>query len=176
MITVLIEAALIWFLRNAKKTTEQKQLHLIVLSILVAYLVGVFVVTIILRSYDDETKINLIPFRSLYLLTRQLVHSAKTWGIKNIPHELTFMAKGLRNFFGNILLLIPLGYLVPILRENFNRRWKAGVLGIGLSMAIEIVQLVSHRGFFDLDDVLLNSFGCVIGWLCYNRWLREKTT
>ena len=176
MITIIIEAALIWRLRNSRENIEQKRLHLIVLSILLIYLVGVFVVTIGLRSYDDETKINLIPFRSLYLIVRQLVHSAKTWGVKNISHELTFMAKGLRNLFGNILLLIPLGYLVPILRQGFNRWWKAGLLGIGASMVIEIVQLISHRGYFDLDDVLMNSFGCVIGWLCYHRWLREKTT
>ena len=173
---MIIEAALIWILRNIYEVTEQKWLRLIVLSILLVYLAGLFVLTIGLRNYDDETKINLIPFRSIYLLIYELVHSARTWGVKNIPHELTFMTKGLRNFLGNILLLIPLGYLVPVLRQGFNRWWKMALLGIGASMVIETVQLASHRGYFDLDDVLLNSFGCAIGWLCYNRWLREKTT
>ncbi len=144
-------------------------------SILVIYLVGVFTMTIGIRGFDVESKINLIPFRSLYLLIYQLIRSARLWGIKNIPHELTFMVPGLRNFFGNILLLIPLGYLAPLLKKNIDRWWKTVILGVGVSLLIEIIQLMTHRGYFDIDDVILNSLGCWIGWLCYRRWLLEAT-
>jgi len=146
-----------------------------VLSILVVYLAGVFVVTIVLRGYDNETKVNLIPFRSLYLLIYELVHSASTWGIKNIPHELTFMVKGLSNFFGNILLLLPLGYLAPVLKKSIDKWWKSGLLGFCLSMIIELIQLIAYRGFFDLDDVVLNAGGCLIGWFCYKKWIEACT-
>ena len=37
--------------------------------------------------------------------------------------------------------------------------------GIGLSSAIEIVQLVSHRGLFELDDIIHNTLGTILGYL-----------
>ena len=165
---------MIWFLRSLQKSTEAQRLRLIVLSILVVYIAGVFVITIGVRGFDNETKINLIPFRTAYFLIRQLNNSARTWGIKNIPHELTFMAPGLRNVIGNILLLLPLGYLVPLVWKRIDSWRKAALLGISASLLIEITQLITHHGYFDVDDIILNAGGCILGWLCYSRWIAEE--
>lgn len=166
---------MIWFLRSLQKSTETQRLWLIVLSILAIYIAGVFAITIGVREFDNETKTNLMPFRTAYFFIRQLIHSARTWGIKNIPHELTFMVPGIRNVIGNILLLLPFGYLVPLVLKRIDDWRKAALLGISASLLIEITQLLTHHGYFDVDDIILNAGGCVLGWLCYKRWLLEET-
>lgn len=69
---------------------------------------------------------------------------------------------GLRgNFIGNILLFIPVGLLTPMM-TGWKKRTIA--VGTGLSLLIEIVQLASHKGVFDPDDIILNTLGCMIGY------------
>lgn len=67
------------------------------------------------------------------------------------------------NFLGNIILFIPFGFLLPCVTD-WNRMWKTVVTGIGFSLLIETIQLITSRGCFDFDDVILNSLGCVIGY------------
>ena len=62
----------------------------------------------------------------------------------------------------NILLFVPFGGL---LKMTFRKiRLSVGwLLGLLLSMALEVCQLVFHLGLFEWDDMLHNSLGCLIG-------------
>ena len=60
----------------------------------------------------------------------------------------------------NILLFIPFGFLAGKLWG-----WKAILLASFLSFCIEAVQLTLHLGFFEIDDVIHNTVGAVIGYL-----------
>jgi glycopeptide antibiotics resistance protein len=61
----------------------------------------------------------------------------------------------------NVLLFIPLGIL---LTTQF--RWReAAFMGSGLSLGIELIQCITHRGVFELSDLVNNSLGCLIGAL-----------
>ena len=72
---------------------------------------------------------------------------------------------GLRgNFIGNLVLFIPIGLLVPIM-TGWNKRTIA--VGAIFSIFIETIQLITSRGVFDPDDVLLNTIGCVIGYFIF---------
>lgn len=71
------------------------------------------------------------------------------------------------NFLGNIVLFIPVGVLVPV-ATDWKKMWKTVVAGISFSLFIEIIQLTTSRGCFDLDDVLLNGLGTVIGFGLYS--------
>ena len=63
----------------------------------------------------------------------------------------------------NILLFLPLGALLALKR---GRSAKAIVLtGFGLSLCIELCQLVFRLGLFEWDDILHNGSGCVLGML-----------
>lgn len=66
------------------------------------------------------------------------------------------------NFLGNIVLFIPVGALLPMVTE-WKKIWKTMVAGIGFSLFIETIQLITSRGCFDLDDVILNGLGTVTG-------------
>lgn len=137
------------------------------------YAVCVVITTFGIRDYTEEAGVNLIPFNAIGSLITELINSANSWGISNIPHEFTFMKQGVFNLFGNILLLLPLGYFAPLLSEKkVDSLWKAALIGTVASVLIEVSQWYMHRGFFDIDDVILNTSGCVLGWLCYSKWLR----
>jgi glycopeptide antibiotics resistance protein len=72
----------------------------------------------------------------------------------------------------NILLFIPFGYLIPVVwpqKEWFW--WKILLLGLVTSFCIEITQLVTRLGFADVDDLMNNTVGAVIGYLLYKRCL-----
>lgn len=71
----------------------------------------------------------------------------------------------LQENFLNILLLLPVGFLLP---GTFNRRlkwWQGLITGIIVSSAIEVCQLVLCRGLFEFDDIIHNSLGCMLGTL-----------
>ena len=74
----------------------------------------------------------------------------------------------------NILLFVPFGYLLPLLWKRADRWWKVVLCGFVLSLLIELTQLVTHLGMFDLDDLMNNSLGAFLGWGCFCLALRRE--
>lgn len=83
----------------------------------------------------------------------------------------------------NILLYIPLGYLLPFLwprlRPNKARPWPLGwvsgpivLTGFLCSCATEISQLIFRIGWFEIDDIINNTLGCLIGCMLYE-WVQR---
>ena len=68
----------------------------------------------------------------------------------------------------NILLLFPVGFLLPPLFHKKLPWWFGLLAGLIISAAIEIGQLVLCRGLFEWDDMVHNSLGCMLGLLCGN--------
>lgn len=72
----------------------------------------------------------------------------------------------------NILFFVPFGFLFPessVLRSFFRERQWLTILTAGMlfSVFIEFSQFITRRGLCELDDVLCNGFGALIGfWLC----------
>lgn len=66
------------------------------------------------------------------------------------------------NLFGNILLFVPLPFILIIL-FRISSRLKLVLIGMGLSLAIECTQYFLRIGIPDIDDVLLNTTGVVVG-------------
>ena len=141
---------------------------MIVASILAVYLFGVFTLTITMRGFENETRINFIPFRAIYKLLYELANYLRAWKTREMSYAIAYIVAGLRNIIGNILLFIPLGFMASILRKSFDKWWKACLLGIGVSMIIEIMQFFTHSGYSDIDDIVLNSIGCIVGFLCFH--------
>ena len=94
-------------------------------------------------------------------------------------------ALGLRavllNLAGNILFFIPFGLFLPLLAHRCRRMWHVTLLSFDFSLLVELIQLVSKVGSFDVDDLLLNTIGGALGYLCFiladrfrNRHLRGK--
>lgn len=66
----------------------------------------------------------------------------------------------------NIFLFLPFGFLFPVWLPKKKTAWTIPV-GFLCSVAIEYCQLRTGRGFCQLDDVIMNTLGAVIGFLCW---------
>lgn len=89
--------------------------------------------------------------------------------------------QGIRgNFLGNILIFMPVGLLYPIAfgaAGDERKKYRTVLFGFCLSLIVELSQLVFSKGYFDLDDILLNTVGTVIGYGLYKLILcREPKT
>ena len=80
------------------------------------------------------------------------------------------------NVIGNTTMFIPLGIVWPSVYKGLNKHWKILSAGIGFSLFIEILQLPFYDRVSDIDDLLLNSLGFIIGYLLYllTKWPSKK--
>jgi len=71
------------------------------------------------------------------------------------------------NIGGNILLFVPFGMLAPFLLNGKYKALKTIFGGFVLSVIFESIQLYTGCGQFDVDDIMLNTTGAIIGVLLY---------
>ena len=67
----------------------------------------------------------------------------------------------------NVLLFIPYGFLSPWAFKMLRRFWRCGAFGFLTSLGIELLQLATQRGYFQIDDILTNGLGTIIGYLLF---------
>lgn len=68
------------------------------------------------------------------------------------------------NIAGNLVLLMPLGFLLPLFWRYFYSAKHTILFAAGLSLSIELIQLVAG-GVTSVDDLILNTVGAAIGFL-----------
>ena len=71
------------------------------------------------------------------------------------------------NVVGNLAAFMPLGFLWPLFRRGRTSVWRVGWLAAAVSLLIETLQLGSGRRIADVDDVLLNTLGGLLGYGTY---------
>lgn len=73
---------------------------------------------------------------------------------------------------GNIIMLVPLGFLLPVWFNKVDNWKKAALIGLAVSTVIEVTQLITSRGLFEFDDIIHNTLGAAAGY--YIEKLTEK--
>ena len=76
-------------------------------------------------------------------------------------------AKGLLNFIGNMAMFIPIGVIWPAVLRRLDRHAKVIAAGVGFSLGIELLQLPFFDRVSDVDDLILNSLGFLMGYSVY---------
>ena len=100
-----------------------------------------------------ESTTNLIPFATI---NRYL-------SVLDRPSGLGLF---LYNVMGNVVIFIPFGYLMPLAAKRLNTLMWVVFLGLLMILCIEGLQYLSMSGSLDVDDVLLNGVGVLVGfWL-----------
>jgi glycopeptide antibiotics resistance protein len=67
------------------------------------------------------------------------------------------------NLIGNIIPFMPIGLLAPLVFRSISWQ-KALVLGVVTGLTFEMMEVVFRVGIFDIDDVILNAFGVMVGY------------
>ena len=70
-------------------------------------------------------------------------------------------------FILNIFLFLPLGFLCPLMSKHYQNLKNTFFIGCGLSLSIEIVQLFTMYRATDIDDLITNTIGTLIGYFCF---------
>lgn len=81
-----------------------------------------------------------------------------------------------RNIILNILMFVPLGMMLPYVHKRFRKAGWTYLAGLGLTLIIEMVQLIFQCGIFEPDDLMNNLAGAMIGYGLYRivRDFRDK--
>ena len=91
---------------------------------------------------------NLIPFQTIRIYLNNL--GSWFW---------------MRNALGNLALLFPLGLLGPVALPALDRWWRIALIALAISTAIEVTQLFIPDRSADIDDVIVNVAGALLGYL-----------
>jgi len=123
----------------------------IILLLIVSFVgININLPTRLYGNYGDVLH-NLVPFNSIRTsLFNFHQYNFNTW---------------FYNTIGNILLFIPLGILLPLVFANIKRFIQIFFLLFMGSFTIEILQYVTLLGVFDIDDIILNILGGILGYL-----------
>lgn len=144
----------------AKKWADkEKWLWLLVVYLILLIQITVFRFGIDWIVWGEPRVVNLDPITTLRFL--------KPWAV-------------LYNVVGNIGWFVPFGFLLARLWPYKQRFLPILFLGAGLSMSIELLQYLFNTGITDVDDLIFNTLGTVLGWLIYHLlalwriWLCKK--
>lgn len=75
------------------------------------------------------------------------------------------------NLLGNIILFIPLGFLIPFIFKKRNNFWDNILITLIFATTIESLQYILVRGAFDIDDIILYTIGSLIGYLIHKTYI-----
>lgn len=111
------------------------------------------------RYFLEGYNYNLVPF---YTIKKYIVHH------DHFNFEIWF-----KNLFGNIVLFIPIGLFLPLLNTKYKRVFILTAVSVLLITAVELIQMLARVGSFDIDDIILNTFGALLGLLMTKAVVRQ---
>ena len=71
------------------------------------------------------------------------------------------------NIFGNVIGFIPYGFILPVITNRMRSGFLIIFSGFSISLTVELIQLVTKVGCFDVDDLILNTLGSAVGYGCF---------
>jgi glycopeptide antibiotics resistance protein len=109
-------------------------------------------------SEGAYTSYNFVPFRTIALFLS----------------DAASLSAAFFNLVGNIILFVPFGFLLPLLWNKMKNALPLFLIALSLSIILELYQLLTNTGQCDIDDVILNTTGSMVGFLLYSI-LKKKT-
>jgi len=70
------------------------------------------------------------------------------------------------NLFGNVIIFVPFGFFMPM-ASKYRSFFTTVFYSFGLSLCVETFQLIAKVGSFDVDDLLLNTIGGLVGYIVF---------
>lgn len=112
-----------------------------------------------------KQNISLVPFATIRIFIRNLSESENTDVIRH----------AIINLAGNVVMFVPLGFLIPAVSEKFRAFWRTLAVSFLCIVTVEILQLFLLLGSCDTDDLILNIIGVTMGYLIFKIiWGKKK--
>lgn len=108
------------------------------------YAVVLIKITLLSREPGSRTAADLMPF--------------STWG--NTMQSRAYVIE-------NVIMLLPMGLLLPGLHRIFRKGWIACLCFAAISLGLESVQYVTQRGYLQTDDMIMNTVGGFCGYVLW---------
>ena len=117
-------------------------------------------------DYEEQLRanINLVP---LYTIKNYLQVVMKRTNDDVLLHCII-------NLGGNVLLFIPAGVLLPKIWPKQRNFFRFFATCAGIMFLVEVLQLFTLLGSFDIDDLILNLIGMTLGFIGYHLFRRKK--
>ncbi|WP_200908947.1 VanZ family protein [Aneurinibacillus migulanus] len=140
----------IFFLRVKKKEGRVSHKHFLGVFIFLVYLAVVYGVTSIGTIWDVQRFVtaSTSEFNRIYLVPFSSSEAT-------MPYVL------------NIIMTIPLGFLLPLIWKQFRTIKKVALSGFLLSLCIELSQLFTQSRNTTTDDLIMNTLGAIIGYFIF---------
>lgn len=150
-----------------RKVVKDHSLHVrreVALAIFTLFMVGLLTLTFengyewmrsrslaeAIMRFRGNVGVNKIPFHTIRIYLKHASNVQYLW----------------INVIGNIVMFIPWGFGLPLLWEKYQSAFKVAFMSLMLPILIEFFQLFVGRSV-DVDDVILNFIGGVLGGLLY---------
>lgn len=152
----------IWLSKNKKlykqvknkNSREELILNIFIFYILILYGITVYRYGIDFNNFWDIenrlSKVNLILFEEILEMLR---HGS--------------LYNAFYNIIGNIVWFIPLGYLIPFICKDLSSIGIIVRVSMLISFSIEIMQFIFRTGISDIDDILFNTIGGMLGYIIF---------
>lgn len=88
--------------------------------------------------------------------------------------EYAAMQIAIANLLGNFLLFMPMGIYLPLLFQKIRSLVDFLLYMIPVLSLVELVQLLTKRGSFDIDDLILNLAGAILGFFVWKSEAGQK--
>ncbi|WP_454862379.1 VanZ family protein [Peribacillus frigoritolerans] len=168
LIIVWLSIILLIFLLVKRRISLLKCIYLLLFIIYICTLIGITIFPFPVQKYFIETMIedqlgleqNFIPFKIFY--------DAMSYGSLSFGLNILF-----KQVAGNILLFLPMGFVLPMIFTNIKAIRKVIFIGLLASLSIELFQ--GFAGLWigynyraaDIDDLIFNVLGTVIGFFAW---------
>lgn len=143
---VVVMIMLVVFLRTCIIHRDSMHLQSVVLFLI--YFVILLYLTIFMRLGSVDTSIVTAPFDDLWLAIQRQ-------DMQLVEHMVL-----------NVVLFLPFGYLISAMNPRHFRHWSLSLFGgLMVSTVIESIQMIFSLGQADVDDIIANTLGAVIGYV-----------
>ena len=156
------------------------------------YLAGFLYTTLFSRAAATDYKVHIDLFRKFvdslidFGVLGRILYIVSGGTIQLSSEVSTLSLNGITELYLNILMFVPMGYFLPYLFKWFRRgdiRLKVTMVSFLISLCLENVQLITKRGYYDIDDIVANTLGGLLGgvlfisfafWVTHPNWRKER--
>lgn len=137
----------------------------VVAALFIVYMAVLFYLVFMADAYG-RTNQEILRYQNMnFKPFRTIVRYTSAWGAVEPMVIIT-------NIYGNILAFLPFGLLGPLVLRRLRKFRAVFFYSFLLSLIIELVQGYLGVGVMDVDDLILNVLGGVIGYGCYSIFFR----